>query len=352
MRILLIRTSALGDVVHCLPVLTALRRRFPEAHLGWVVEEAMAPVLEGHPDLDERIVVRLRPWRKNLWTSRREMRDALYRLRSFEADVALELMGNHKGGLLARLSGASRRIGLAAAHRREAGTGLYVNETVEPTGPHAVDRALAVARPLGLSPEAPDFGGEKLFPGATELPPELLRALPSGPFVVVQPGAGWGNKVYPPDRWGRIAQALAEDPGLPTRVATAPGEEALAREVEAASEGTARAVPAFGLAALAGLLRRATLVLGGDTGPTHLAHALGTPTLCVLGPTDPARHGLYGAPERSLAVRLPCSFCYKRFDETKACLLSLPPERIVGAARRILDRCTKGSALTPLAGRC
>lgn len=349
MRILLIRTSALGDVVHCLPVLTALRRRFPDARLGWVVEEAMAPVLEGHPDLDERIVVRLRPWRKSLWSSRREMLAAWRRIRGFRPDVALDLMGNHKGGALTRLSGAPRRLGLAPAYRREAASGLYVNETVEPAGPHAVDRALAVAEPLGISPEEADFGGDKLFPDAPEIPPELL---PSGPFVVVQPGAGWGNKVYPPAWWGRIAQALGSDPGLPTRVAVAPGEEDLAHEVVAASEGAARPVPASGLAHLAALLRRARLVLGGDTGPTHLAHALGTPTLCVLGPTDPRRHGLYRAPGQSLAVRLPCSFCYKRYDETKACLLSISPHRVTAEARALLGRCTQASALTPIPGRC
>lgn len=348
-RILLIRTSALGDVVHCLPVLTALRRRCPEARIGWVVEEAMAPVLEDHPDLDELVVVGLRPWRKNPWASRRDMLATWRRMRDFRPDVALDLMGNHKGGALAWLSGAPRRLGLAPAFRREAGSGLYVNETVEPTGPHAVDRALSVARPLGISAEEADFGGDKLFPAVPDLPAE---ALPSGPFAVVQPGAGWGNKIYPPARWGRVARGLADEPGLPTVVPIAPGEEGLAREVAEASDGAARTVPAFGLAALAALLRQARLVLGGDTGPTHLAHALGTPTLCVLGPTDPERHGLHGAPDRSLAVRLPCSFCYKRFDATKACLLSLPPERILDAARRLFDACTRASTLTDFPSHC
>lgn len=344
MRILLIRTSALGDVVHCLPVLTALRRTFPDARLGWVVEGAMAPVLADHPDLDERIVVRLRPWRKNLWANRREMWAAGRRLRAFRADVALDLMGNHKGGALAWLSRAPRRIGLSGRHRREASSRIYVNETVEPHGPHAVDRALAVARPLGISVDDADFGGDRVFSRAPEPDPDVV---PGEPFAVVQPGAGWGNKVYPPERWGRVARDLADDPGLPTLVPIAPGEEHLARAVEAASEGAARAVPATGLDALAALLRRARLVLGGDTGPTHLAHALGAPTLCVLGPTDPARHGLYGAPDRSLALRLPCSYCYKRYDETKACLWALSPERILAAARRLLnesvDGCTEGS---------
>ena len=91
------------------------------------------------------------------------------------------------------------------------------------------------------------------------------------------------------------------------------------------------------LPTLAALLRRARLVMGGDSGPTHLAHALGTPVLMLMGPTDPARHGPYGAPERALCKRLPCSFCYRRFDETKACLLDIPADRVADRAQELLD---------------
>ncbi|HEX2224488.1 MAG TPA: glycosyltransferase family 9 protein, partial [Thermoanaerobaculia bacterium] len=110
----------------------------------------------------------------------------------------------------------------------------------------------------------------------------------------------------------------------------------LAAGVEAASGGAARTVPAGDLPALASLLRRASLVMGGDSGPTHLAHALGTSALMVMGPTDPERHGPYGAPERAVWKLLPCSFCYERFQETKACLLDLPPDRVADRALTLL----------------
>ena len=336
MRVLIVRTSALGDVIHALPVLTALRRNLPEARIGWVVEEGMAPVLAGHPDLDELLVVRLRQWRK---VSRRgvgELGGFLGALRRFAPNVALDLMGNHKAGVLSMLSLAGRRIGAARPHRREPSSALWINRPVVPRGTHAVDRMLSLLDGLDLPPEPADFGAEKLF---REEPPdvrELVAAHPE-PFALLHPGAGWANKRYPPGWWGQAAGRLRAETGIETWVATARGEEGLAAEVEAASGGAARAVPALDLPTLAALIRRARLMLGGDTGPTHLAQALGTPVVMVMGPTDPERHGPYGAPESAVFKRLPCSFCYKRLEETKPCLFEVPPRRVVERALEILS---------------
>ncbi|HEY2290797.1 MAG TPA: glycosyltransferase family 9 protein, partial [Thermoanaerobaculia bacterium] len=163
MRVLIVRTSALGDVVHALPVLTALRRRLPEARIGWVVEEGMAPLLAGHPDLDELLVVRLRQWRKVSRQGLGELGGFVSELRRFAADVALDLMGNHKAGAISRLSGARTRIGFARPHRREPSSALWINRPVVPRGVHAVDRMLSLLDALGLPPEPADFGPEKLF---------------------------------------------------------------------------------------------------------------------------------------------------------------------------------------------
>lgn len=340
MRILLVRTSALGDVVHCLPVLTALRRHLPEARIAWVVEDLFAPLLAGHPDLDEVVPVRLRAWRKQPVSrdTRHEVLEFLRRLRAFRADLALDLMGNHKAGVILRLSGAKRRVGPARGERREPSSALWINEPVAVPGEHAVDRALATLAPLGVAPGAPaggvDFGGEKLMPDAGAQP------APEGPepFVLLHPGAGWGNKIYPPERWGAVARGIAERSGIETRVALSPSpfERELAAAIVAASGGAASAVEAGDLSTLAVLSRRSRLVLAGDTGPLHLAHALGTPVLCVMGPTDPARHGPYGAPELALARPLPCSYCYHRFAETKACLLELEARDVVERAVYVL----------------
>ena len=134
------------------------------------------------------------------------------------------------------------------------------------------------------------------------------------------------------ESWGEAARLVRQSSGLETIVAAAPGEERLAADVAGASGGAAAVVAAASLADFAALARGARLVMGGDTGPLHLAHALGAPVLMVLGPTDPLRHGPYAAPQRALAHHLPCSFCYRRFDEPKACLLDIPPREVAARA--------------------
>jgi heptosyltransferase I len=331
MRILIVRTSALGDVIHALPVLTALRRNLPEAKIGWVVEESMAPLLQGHPDLDELLVVRLRHWRRSLGVQNlRELRSFLSSLDRFAPDAVLDLMGNHKAGLISALTLADRRIGFARAFRREPSSAIWISQPVVPRGIHAVDRMLSVLDALGLPPEPADFGPEKLFRGTQ---PEIAAG---ELFVLLHPGAGWANKRYPPAWWGEAARRLHASTGVPTWVAVAPGEEELAAGVQTAGGEAVRTVPAPDLPTLAALLRRARLMLGGDSGPTHLAHTLGTPVLMVMGPTDPERSGPYGAPDHALYRRLPCSFCYKRLTETKACLLEVPPRRVAERAAEIL----------------
>jgi lipopolysaccharide heptosyltransferase I len=340
LRILLVRTSALGDVVHALPVLTALRRHLPGARIGWVAEAGMAPLLAGHPDLDELLVVALRRWRRRPFasTTRRELAAFLRGLDAFAPEVVLDLMGNHKAGAIAALTLADRRIGLARPYRREPSSAVWISEGVAPRGPHAVDRMLSALDGLGLPDGPADFRGDVLFPGATAAIGRRLAGLAEAdtPFALLHPGAGWGNKRYPPAWWGEAARRLREATGVPTRVAVAPGEEDLASAVAAASAGAAAAVPAPDLPSLAALLRAARLVLGGDTGPLHLAHALGAPVLMLMGPTDPERNGPYAAPERALFRRLPCSFCYRIFDDAKPCLLEIPPRRVAERAAELI----------------
>lgn len=333
LRVLLVRTSALGDLVHALPSLRALRSARPNATIGWVVEEAFAPLLRAHPDLDQLFEVHLRGWRRHPLdrATRVGLAQLVSTLRGFHADVVLDLMGNHKAGVLGLLAGCSRRVGLARVHRREPASAIFINVPVAPRGRHAVERALSVLGPLGIEPGAPDFGGERLFRG--QPPPELPLA---GPFVVVHPGAGWSNKQYPAEWWGAVARAVAEDPGIPTLVVTGPSEAELGERTAAASDGSATHLAVPTLAPLAAVLRSASLVLGGDSGPVHLAHALGTPVLCLMGPTDPDTNGPYGAPEAALFRRLACSFCHQRLAGTRACLLSLSPSEVTAKARSLL----------------
>jgi heptosyltransferase-1 len=299
----------------------------------------MAPLLEGHPDLDELLVVSLRTWRRQLhrrstWVA---MRDFFVGLEQFAPELALDLMGNHKAGVLAALTLADRRVGVARKYRREPSSALWINEPVHPQGEHSVDRALAVLGALDLPAEPADFGGSKLL---REEPAEAVERLAAteGARILLQPGAGWGNKRYPTAALGQVAQLLERQLGLRSWVAAGPGEEDQAEEVVGSSAGSAEVLVAPTLPYLAAFLRHSRLVVGGDTGPVHLAHALGTPVLCLMGPTAPETNGPYGDREAALWRQLPCSFCHKRFDEAKLCLTDLQPHEIVERAHHILQR--------------
>lgn len=328
-RILLIRTSALGDICQTLPVLAAIRRALPEAHLGWVVDEAFAPLLAGHAMLDALLPIPLRRLRRGGRGRGRELLDLVRRLRAFRPEVALDLMGNHKGGALAWLSGARRRVGAARPARREPSSAVWINRPVAVPAAHAVERGLALLTGLGLPAGPVDFAPAALACGRGRTP--------DGEYLFLHPGAAWANKRYPPDLWGRAAAAIRDRVSLPVLVGAAPGEEALAEAVVAASQGRARRHDAPTLDDLVGALRGARLVLAGDTGAVHIASALGVPVLALHGPTDPELHGPWNAPpDSTLARRLPCSFCHQRMDEAKACLLGIPPEEVAEHAVRLL----------------
>ena len=335
LRILLVRTSSLGDVVQAVPVLVALRRALPRARIGWVVEEGYAPMLAGHPALDDLLVVALRRWgRSPLRPSHlAELGAFLERLASFGADVALDLMGSHKGALLAALSQAGRRIGLAAACRRERESALWINEAISCRQPHAVDRYLSLLAPLGVDPAPVSFAPEALF--ARHRPPLPGAVATGGPYLFLHPGAAWGNKRLPPATWAAALTEIARRSGLRAWIGAAPGEEALAAEVASRAAGS-EVVPAPDLPLLATLLRGAQLVVGGDTGPLHLAHALGRPVLAVMGPTDPERHGPYRAPDAVVSHRQPCSFCHRRMDTPRPCLTAIDGGEVAARALALL----------------
>lgn len=322
MRILLIRTSALGDVVHALPVVAALRRHLPEAEIAWVVERPFLPLLE-HQGLERLIPVDLRRWRREPLArhTRGDLFAAVRAMRQFRADLAIDLMGNHKAGVLAALSGARRTLGARRVDRREPSSAVWIRRTTPLSGLHAVDRNLSLLGALDIPPSVADFSPARLFPQA-------LAANTPTAGVLIHPGAGWENKRLPIELWAwLVVRILNKD--FPVTIATGPSEGVLARGIVEAIEpgrqhARLRIVDPAGLETFAGLARSSQLVIGGDTGPLHLAHALGAPVLMLHGPTDPLRHGPYGAPQRALALSIPCAACYRRYDEPKACLTSIP----------------------------
>ncbi|HPC83216.1 MAG TPA: lipopolysaccharide heptosyltransferase I [Thermoanaerobaculaceae bacterium] len=290
MRVLLTRLSALGDIVHTWPLAAALRGARPDLELYWLVERHFAPLVEAHPAVAGVIPVATRRWRTRWWSAatRREVRDALARLRELDLDVALDPQGLVKSAAWARLARVPRRVGLAARQRRERAAGLLYTTTVTPPpgASHVVDVNLSLASALGVVPEpgaAPD--GRFLLAGGTGPRP------PAG-AVVILPATGGPGKAWPPSCWAVTAAAVARL-GHPVWVAWGPGERALAEQI--AVEAGVEIAPPTSIVELAHLLAGAAVVLGADTGTVHLAASIGVPTVAVFLATDPGRNGPRGA---------------------------------------------------------
>jgi lipopolysaccharide heptosyltransferase I len=298
-RILIVRLSAIGDVLHGLPVLNALRDSLPRALIGWVVEGTGAQLLGGHRALDELVVVP-RKWLK----SPRTVLAMRRRLRELRFDVAIDLQGLTKSAVAAWLSGAPRRIGFDGRDGRELSRWLN-NELVDATKTHVVDRNLELLAPLGITNARARFDLEDA-PSDARRAEEILRAGGLGDrFALVNPGAGWPSKVWPADRYAGVARHLGTRHAMPTLVVWAGDvERAWAERIVAGSAGFAQLAPPTSLRELAAVARRAALLVSSDTGPLHLAAAVDTPCVGLFGPMPAERNGPYGS--QHVAVQKVC----------------------------------------------
>jgi lipopolysaccharide heptosyltransferase I len=288
-RILITRLSAIGDCIHTMPLVGALRRGFPRAHVAWITQAAPASLLEGYPGLDE-VIVAPRGWLKSLRQLRRLRRE----LRSREFDIVLDPQSLTKSALLGWLSGAAQRIGFTAPQGRELSLWLN-NERIDPRRDHVVERYLELLCPLmDMAELRPRF----------ELPVRqwatIERFLDQGVwttgFVVINPGAGWDSKLWSPERFGQVARHLERTHRLPSVVVWAGRREReWAERIVAQAGGAARLAPETNLPELAALLRRARLCVACDTGTLHLAAAVGTACVGLYGCTRPSICGPYGS---------------------------------------------------------
>ncbi len=293
MRVVLVRLSALGDVVHAWPLADSIRAARPDVHLTWVVEEPLRDLVEGHPAVDAVLTTSTRRWRRRPWTAatRSEVGRLATRLRELAPDVVLDPQGTVKSAAFVRMSRAPRRIGLARPWRRELLAGLAYTEVVpgRRDRPHVVASTLELVRALGGTPAAvpPPPDGRWLLAGhAAPGPPTGVR------YAVVLPGAGQRGKVMPTGILAQVCDGLVER-RLRAVVAWGPGERERAEEV-ATRAAAAEVAPPTGLVELARLLGGAAVVVGGDTGPVHLAASLGVPTVGVFLVTDWRRNGPLG----------------------------------------------------------
>ena len=347
-RLLIVRLGSMGDIIHTLPAATALRQAFPDAIMGWIVEERWAELLctlrtprsgrrsPQRPLVDRIHAVHTAQWRRLLLSNHtwEQIASGLSELRAVRYQAAIDFQGALRSALLARWSGASTIYGVAQP--RENVASMFYTRQVIAHGAHVVQQNLSLAEAVaGQHLEMPrvQFPVE---PDAEEQCERRLKDHDIQQFVLLNPGAGWGAKQWPAERYGYVAERLAEG-GLRSVINFGPGEETLARAVEAASGGAAEAMPCS-LTELIALTRRARLFIGGDTGPMHLAAALSVPVVGIFGPTNPARNGPFGT--CNVVLRSPTSQTdHSRHAEPEQGLLEISSEEVLAAARKLLRGC-------------
>jgi len=329
-RILIVRLGSLGDLVHTLPAVAAIRRANPEARIDWLVDSPHREFLELVPILSSLVVLRGRGIRA--WLDvRRELRATSY-------DVAVDFQGLLKSAALARLSGATRVVGFDRRALRE-GTAapFYTQRVPADDGQHVIRKNLELAAALGADTTRIEFPISTIDSASVRT---FVAGLGSD-YALLNPGAAWPNKRWPPERLGAAARLIRERHGMVSVVLWGPGEREAADAVVASSGGAARIAPETGLRDLMALAQGARLMISGDTGPTHLAAALGIPMVPLFGPTNPARNGPWAPEDVSISRYDTCECHYERRCRRDAgtwCLGTIPVDEVMSAVDARLRR--------------
>jgi lipopolysaccharide heptosyltransferase I len=342
MKILIVRLGAIGDVIHVLPALSALRRAHPQAYISWAVESgATATLLSDNPLLDEVIVLDNRKWRRSPGqaATRNEIRTLVRGLRESRYDVSLDFQGLLKSAVIPFLARIPRRIGFAFEALREPASGFLLTERVSVSNDEHVIRknlelAASMGAPTDLEYEFPLHAAETDRQYITS----QLSEIGEHP-ALVNPGGGWSTKLWSPERFAEVARRLWKHFGIPSVITYGPGEESLAEQVVARCRNEPVRHLKTSLRQFLVLARDARIFVGGDTGPMHLAAAVGTPIVSIFGPTSSRRNGPFSRDD--IVVErddLECRVdCYRRKCQHTSCM-DLPTEVVWRAVVERLGR--------------
>jgi lipopolysaccharide heptosyltransferase I len=330
-KFLIVRLGSLGDVVHGIPAAAALRQRYPQAQIDWLVDPRYTELLDLVEGVDRRVPFDPR----DLIRGRGEAWRTLGELRQSRYDVVLDLQGLLKSAVLSRLVGARRTIGFPRQHLREPMARFLYSETPDPgAGRHVIHRGLGLLRAVGVEDLSVRFPVAVPRSAAAAAVAERLG---SGEYAIVNPGAAWPNKRWPPDRFGAVAAAIGAEFGSRSLVLWGPGEQPLAETVVAASSGAATLAPQTGIADLVAIARGARVMVSGDTGPLHIAGAVGTPIVALFGPTFAERNGPWSPRDLVISRTERCSCSYeRRCRQATPCIDDIKVAEVVDAVRRCL----------------
>ncbi len=325
-RILIVKLSSIGDVVHALPALSALRTEFPKSHIAWVVKKQIADIIIGHPYLDEVIIYE-------------GIRKTAKKLRSLKFDLAIDLQGLFRSGFLTFSSGAKVRLGFSRANSRELNY-LFLNQRVTPgeEDRHIIDKNLSLLRPLGIEVREREFiisiSHENKEYVTNFLKKQGITS--SDILIALNSRARWPSKLWPEKRWAELADRLIEELKVKAILLWGPGEKDFVDNIVKRMKGVPIISCKTSLKELAYLISKCRLFIGGESGPLHIACALNIPTIALIGPTDSIRNGPYGEGHIVIEKDLPCRGCWRRQCKRLDCMKLITVDEVFSAVERQL----------------
>ncbi len=346
-RFLVVKFSSLGDIVHCLPSVAQLRKAFPHAEIDWLIERKNKTVVD-ISGLDVRLIpVDTYQWRNSPGIgSAKEIAEFVWALRTDGYDCTIDFQGLLKSAFFGYLSGAPIRIGWERDFLKESVSRFFYTEVVTPRRIHIIDQQMELLKPLDIDPnwetEVPVRAPEQ----ARTSVEQKLQGMKD--YVVINPGGNWPTKCWEPERYGALAQRLMND-GIPVLVTWGPGEESLVRRLVNAAGPGIRQIPTT-LEELVALCEKARLFVGGDTGPMHLAAAVGAPIVSIFGPTSSDRNGPFRREDIVIERRLPCRPCYEREKcplEHLQCMVDITVDHVYEGCRKRLSLAGESVPLQP-----
>lgn len=327
MNVLIVRLGALGDVVHAIPAAAALRKAFPEGHLHWLVDRKHRELVDLVTVVDR--VIAIDGASAGGWIA------GARALRQTQYAAAIDFQGLFKSAIFARASGAEHVVGFSIWHLREKTARPFYSTTGDVGQDHIIRRNLELLRAIDVNATEIEF--PLAVPASTALDRLREQLPPNRPFALVNPAAAWPNKRWPPERLAAVASFLAEECGMTPVVLWGPGEDALAGSIAGLSGGAAIPAPPTTVTDLVAITRAAALIVSGDTGPLHIATAVGTRAVAIFGPTDPARNGPWSTEDVTVSRYDSCHCHYdRRCHHSSWCLADIAVAEVCAAIKRRL----------------
>jgi len=346
-NILIVKLSAIGDVIHTLPALNAVRKHYPDAYITWLVEEAAAPLVQGHKALDRVLVSKRKRWLKefrsrSFLNTLREVRGFIKDLRDTRYDMILDFQALLKSGILIALVRGRRKIGFGKGLEHMEHSYLLLNERVPAVSMehHALSRGLMLLNAIGVPTPDVEYNLPVSDDDRNKVNDLLQRYGVINPrrIVAVNPVAKWESKLWSNRKFVELADRIVDQYDVDVVFTGGPEDRPIIQDIMSAVNG--RALNFAGhttLKMLAALYEKTVLVVSTDTGPMHLAAAVGTPVVALFGPTAPRRTGPYGPGHKVVTAGQACAPCFKRHCRTCDCMALISVDQVFNAVSQIMD---------------